>query len=141
MNNILTVNTNSTEIKYYSSANTLFKYTKKLKYLLEILDTLYISPRYLYEDFSFLRIYGLKEIAIPMICFCDIPISKVGKHVEKFGGYGIGLDKNLLINKYRLQPLNYINYDSDFINEYKTTFEPYFSKTKIVNKNNEDLLN
>lgn len=32
-------------------------------------------------------------VAIPMISFCDIPITRASQHIEKYGQYMIGLDK------------------------------------------------
>lgn len=42
-------------------------------------------------------------IAIPMVSFCDIPITRTLPHAEKYGKYFIGLDKGLL--SYMLNPI------------------------------------
>lgn len=34
-----------------------------------------------------------KGFAVPVISFCDIPLSKVSVHVGKYGGYAIGVSK------------------------------------------------
>jgi len=32
--------------------------------------------------------------ATPMACFCDLPLSLIGKHLKEYGNFGIGLDKD-----------------------------------------------
>ncbi len=64
------------------------------------------------------RIIGSKEprygIAIPMICFCDIPIHQTREHREYYGSYCIGLDKEAFFEQYRavINPVFYYYEDS-----------------------------
>jgi len=36
-------------------------------------------------------------VAIPMVCFCDIPLLRVNEHKQKYGNYAIGVDKDFLL--------------------------------------------
>lgn len=40
--------------------------------------------------------------SLPMICFCDMPLSNISDHVEVYGHYAIGFNKKEL-NKAVLQ--------------------------------------
>lgn len=48
-------------------------------------------------------------IAIPMICFCDIPLTRSKQHSNIYGKFIIGLDKDMAISLYRplLNPVLY----------------------------------
>ena len=49
--------------------------------------------------------------AIPMICFCDIPLLRTLEHRRKYGNYMVGFDKEYLIqsNLLFLNPVHYLN--------------------------------
>lgn len=76
------------------SANSLFHFTPKLDYLFSILDN-GIHPRFCLEDVSPFtpETMAIKEVAQPMACFCDIPLSSIHEHIGKYGQFGIGFTK------------------------------------------------
>lgn len=50
-----------------------------------------------------------KGVAIPMICFCDIPLLRVQEHAKCYGKYIIGIDKNYAEALYQsLNPVLYL---------------------------------
>lgn len=99
---------NKTEyIKPKQSANTLFHFMKELDYLKMLLSMKKIVPRYCTEDFSFLD-KGLPKLIMPMKCFCDIYLNKLVDHRNLYGSYGIGFDKEWLVNQ-GIQPIQYVN--------------------------------
>jgi hypothetical protein len=80
------------------SSNVLFHFTSSMDHLKSILEN-GIQPRYCLE-------YSLDKDdrrsahqnrpplrAIPMVCFCDLPLSLIRKHLKEYGRFGIGLDK------------------------------------------------
>jgi hypothetical protein len=94
------------------SANTLFHFTSKLEYLELILENNF-SPRFCLEDISgsTKHNYTDGEMAFPMVCFCDIPLSLVTNHSETYGEYAIGLTKEWAL-KNSIAPLLYYYKDS-----------------------------
>jgi hypothetical protein len=79
------------------SANSLFHFTNSFDNLLSILKEEF-RPRFCLEDFS-LMFVGMstdpkQEWGVPMVCFCDLPLSQTSFHLSVYGDYGIGLTKD-----------------------------------------------
>lgn len=78
------------------SSNTLFHFTSRRGHLLRIL-TEEFRPHYAFEDFGnfFGSLAGDRDAAvgIPMVCFCDIPLSQTAAHMNTYGRYALGLTK------------------------------------------------
>lgn len=92
------------------SSNTLFHFTKTRENLLGILrDTFH--PRYCLEKFGVGDMET--EAAIPMVSFCDIPLSQIKSHLKIYGKYGLGLSKKWAKQK-GLNPVLYLRPKSTF---------------------------
>ncbi len=78
------------------SSDTLFHFTPSAKYLVGILENGFL-PRYSWEECHIESPDGqskpLFRNAIPMVSFCDIPLSQITKHIKTYGHYGIGMSK------------------------------------------------
>ncbi|MDD2468393.1 MAG: abortive infection system antitoxin AbiGi family protein [Desulfobulbus sp.] len=90
-------------------STTLFHFTKSLDVLKSILKTGFI-PRFCLEDIKWI---GLKDdfIAFPIVCFCDIPLSRITDHVKFYGQFGIGMKQDWAIDK-GLNPVIYVSQKS-----------------------------
>lgn len=79
-------------------------HTKSLETLQSILSN---GLKMCYSNENFTKDF---YVAIPMICFCDMPLSNISDHVEVYGHYAIGFNKRNLIKQYYkiLNPVNYI---------------------------------
>ncbi len=129
------------KLKWNNSANILCNYMKELEFLEKILKNKAIIPRYVIEPLDYLKIEELHRIAFPMTCFCDIPLSKVGGHMSRYGRYGIALDKQAIINKFKVQPINYMNPESPLVNDFRSAFSDYYNAGKKVHAEDKLLLN
>ena len=109
-------------LHWKNSANVLCNYMKKPEYLDLILRNQAIIPRYYEEPLDYLHLENVDKICFPMTCFCDIPFSKVSSHMHYYGSYGIGLDKAAVLEKYRVQPIHYINSDSPLADDFRQAF-------------------
>ncbi len=85
-----------------SHTNTFFHYTNSLDTVISILENVFRFS-YAKEEFHHGRIVG-----IPMISFCDIPITLSGEHKGKYGEFAIGIAKSNLIADYPITPVTYI---------------------------------
>lgn len=109
------------------STNTLIHFTKDKEVLKKILE----------ENF---RIFSCQEnillggrpksFHIPMVSFCDIPLSEIKDHIGKYGSYGLGMTKEWGIRK-GLNPVLYISQTSTLSDSYRLVFNHYLAGTDI----------
>ena len=76
-----------------SHASTLFHYTKTIDALLSILGA-GLRFTYCLEEYPLVPV---RIVGVPMISFCDIPISDSVEHAQKYGSYAVGLTKESLL--------------------------------------------
>jgi len=78
------------------STSTLFHFTGSLDDVFSILSHEF-HPHFSLEDYNVLspksRRYPSLVFAVPMVSFCDIPLSQILPHLAFYGEYGIGLRK------------------------------------------------
>lgn len=94
------------------SANTLFHFTRNYDTLLSILKSKFY-PRLCLEQ-KIVPTLDLR-LAIPMVCFCDIPLSQMSEHSLKYGEYAIGIKKDWAI-KQGVSPILYVHEKSLILN-------------------------
>lgn len=94
-------------------SNSLFHFTKK-EHLLNILRNNFI-PHYCKERLSIEdKFYDYR---VPIVSFCDIPLSQTKSHIEEYGKYAIGLNREWVEEK-ELNPVFYYKDRSFFFNKY-----------------------
>jgi hypothetical protein len=113
------------------SSNSIIHFTKTSKALKGILEDNF-RLAYCLEQ---IEIGGHSiEFAVPMVSFCDIPLSEIKSHINKYGKYGIGLTKEWAQNK-KLNPVLYIDNKSSLSYSYLTIYKEYiinFKKTSDI---------
>lgn len=101
-------------LKSHNSANVLCNFMRERRFLENALSCMAFKPRYFEEKIDYLNLSSINAISFPMTCFCDIPFSKVSKHTDLYGCYGLALDKSEVLKKQKdIQPILYINPSSD----------------------------
>lgn len=91
--------------------DTLFHFVSKREYLFEIIKRKMISPRYCREDLSYLKLRNFKQLAYPMVCFCDIGLQRLEQHMDCYGYYGIAFPKHWCMGK-GVQGVQYLSNES-----------------------------
>ncbi len=131
------------------SSSTLFHFMKEFEYLKQSIKE-GLWPRYCIE-----KKWSGKDLVIPMLCFCDIPLSQVKEHVGEYGCYGIGVTKEFA-RDHKITPVTYLHQGSlmyNKINYYVSIFNSpstnskkmdfkelmlyYIKKVRGYNKNSE----
>lgn len=95
------------------SANAFFHFTSKFDVLISILREGF-WPRYCIE-----RGWGNKYIdfALPMVCFCDIPLGQILNHTNTYGEFGIGVSHGWVTHNKLFNPVQYISNNSEIFNK------------------------
>ena len=102
-------------------ADTLFNFVTDLEYIIRPLKNRMLSPRFCVEDIKYLQIKGLPKVAIPMRCFCDINLHRMGIHLDWYGYYGIAFTKSWGMI-HGIQAVQYINTDSELRKDFSSAF-------------------
>ena len=118
----------------------LFTFMTKMEYLLNCLQHKMVSPRYCEEDVRYLKIKGVKSLAYPMKCFCDINLQKLNLHMDWYGDYGIAFYKKWGM-EHNIQPLHYLNETSDLLEDFSRVFNAILKEEKTEFKTHEMLKN
>jgi hypothetical protein len=78
------------------STDNIFHFTNKIDHIYSILSNDF-RPHFSLEDLNVIMPKGREsehlKFAIPMVSFCDIPLSQTLRHMVAYGEYGIGLKK------------------------------------------------
>lgn len=98
-------------------SHTLFHFTHNEDTLQKILKNGF-WPKFCQEDIKWLEYDTFDFIAYPMVCFCDIPLSRIDEHVKFYGNYGIGLTKEW-VEKNNGTPVQYLSSNNHLISTFK----------------------
>lgn len=98
----------------------LFHFTNSLQTLCSILEEGF-WPRYCNEYIGWVT-DDPEFIGIPVVCFCDIPLSRLTEHTAFYGNFGIGMTQKWGIDN-GLNPVFYISKDSTLFPPLKGLFE------------------
>jgi hypothetical protein len=109
------------------SSSCLFHFMKKRSHLLDVLRYGF-RARYSEEHHP----YGA-SMAIPMKCFCDIPLSMAKKHMINYGDYGIGISK-MSAMEHHITPVIYSNDSSISLNSCRRNIDPLLEVINITDK-------
>lgn len=97
------------------SSNTLIHFTSSKEALKGILTDNF-KLKYCKETID---LHGIKPtLHVPMISFCDIPLSQIKNHIANYGHYGIGLSRDWALRN-RLNPVLYIQSQSSLAQSYE----------------------
>lgn len=102
-------------------ADTLFTFSVELDHIIPSIKNRMISPRYCDEDIRYLKISGLKKMAYPMKCFCDINLHRLEEHLQWYGYYGLAFSKAWGMRNH-IQPIQYINPESNLRKDFSIAF-------------------
>jgi hypothetical protein len=109
--------------------SSLFHFTKDPSILLRILET-GLFPNFCKEDLSYAD--RVLTVGVPMISFCDIPLTRTTLFKERYGEYAIGLTKEWAL-RHLINPILYVNDERilvslGFLRSYKRSLDEEVKK-------------
>lgn len=117
-------------------SDTLFHFTKSPQILQDILLHGF-WPRYCLEDVKW-YVGQDHQLAYPMVCFCDIPLSRVDEHVQFYGNYGIGVTREWA-QKNRLSPAIYLSENTELHHVLNRILRQNLEKNGLYENSNGDM--
>jgi hypothetical protein len=108
------------------SANSLFHFTRSKENLISILSSCF-QPHYSLEENFFLKRGSNHKWAIPMVSFCDIPLSQIANHITNYGKYAIGLTKEWG-KQSGISPILYTHPDSFLTDSFQEMYKSIYSE-------------
>jgi hypothetical protein len=118
------------------SSNTLIHFTANKESLKGILSDNF-RVKYCQEAIHWTK-NSKFVIHVPMVSFCDIPLSQIKDHISKYGHYGIGLTREWAI-KNKLNPVLYVQPDSSLAISYSQLIKDILKASNEYFKNNKDV--
>lgn len=109
------------------SSSTLIHFTKEKEALKGILEG---NFKISFSKESPVLGNSSKAFYVPMVSFCDIPLSEIKDHIGKYGCYGIGLTKEWAARN-GLNPVLYIQPESRVAADYRNSAK-YFTAQSIA---------
>lgn len=104
------------------SSKSLFHFTGGLKPLKNIIKTHSLWVSYCTEYY-----WNGYKFALPMACFCDIPLSQIGDHMSKYGSFGIGIKASWPESK-KLSSVIYTRSNSELTHQVNHWLEVLYEK-------------
>lgn len=80
-----------------------------------------------------------RKLAVPMVSFCDLKLSELKIHMEKYGLYGIGLSKEWA-NQNGLNPVMYVSEFCEFTDNFNNALYQIYPKLGKLRKSNKETL-
>ena len=114
------------------SSSCFSHFTDKIENIVSILSNGF-RPFYSLEQFE-IKINEIEfqyNLGIPMISFCDLPLTLAKDNLKDYGGYGIGLSKDWIINN-KLSPVRYVDRTSSEYNESNELIKEYSNLEKQI---------
>lgn len=108
----------------------LFHFTRNVETLLKILEHGF-WPRYCQEDIGWLNDKTYEFISYPMVCFCDIPLSRIKNHQEFYGKFGIGMTKEWALRNH-INPISYVAQGHPITKAYERVIEVTYNLKSTV---------
>lgn len=116
-------------------SDNLFHFTRSLDRLKSILKDGF-HPRFCLEDLRWIAKKEPNFVAYPMVCFCDIPISRISDHTAFYGEYGLGMTKQWALSN-KLAPVIYAPKNSFVTDVAKHLFLSKFENEREKDKRDD----
>lgn len=159
---------NTDQIEFVQSANSLFNFVEKKKFLTDVLGRKALVPRYCNEKIDYLKLTsGTQEVLVLQKCFCDIPFHQLNynfpvryaaegnellsddnrswlenhnTHPDYYGKYAIAFSKTWCM-KNNIQPIHYINPEASYACDFNNTFSEIYNSDDVSDVIFDDVIN